>query len=172
MSTLVLIRHAKAEVRAADHRGDHGRELVDRGRKDATALGQWLRQRDLMPQLALVSTAARAQQTLAAALGDERVETWTTRRIYDGGVDGVAEALQGVPDEVTVLWVVGHEPVMSTLTWDLATEEGEDPDGLRAGLAAGLPTASAAVLEVPVPWSELGYQGARLAQWHTARSGH
>lgn len=168
MPTLVLIRHAKAESRVADHRGDHERELVERGHQDAAALGDWLRQEGLAPQLALVSTAARARQTLSAALGHDLVEIWPTRRIYDGGVDGVAEAVQEVPDEVAVLWVVGHEPVMSTLAWDLADEE-EERD-LRADLAVGLPTASAAVLEVPVPWADLGYQCARLVGRHTARS--
>lgn len=167
MPTLVLIRHAKAVP--THPRGDHERELADRGRRDAAALGAWLTEADLLPDLALVSTAARARQTLEAVLPADDLEVWTTRRIYDGGLDGVAGEIAEVPDEVEVLWVVGHEPVMSSTAWELADHARLAPD-LREELAGGLPTASAAVLELEVPWAEVGLSCARLVRVHTGRA--
>ncbi|KUG55658.1 hypothetical protein AVL62_04975 [Serinicoccus chungangensis] len=154
MPTLVLVRHAKAEVAPPGPGGDHARELSSRGRRDAAALGGLLTDGGWAPGLALVSTAARAVQTLEGLIGAREVETWPTRRIYDGGIDGVLEAVREVPEEVGVLWVVGHEPVMSSTAWEL-TDTGEQDDS-RAALHGGLPTAAAAVLELSVPWSDAG----------------
>ncbi|GAA4870479.1 SixA phosphatase family protein [Serinicoccus chungangensis] len=158
MPTLVLIRHAKAQDTPPGPGGDHARELTARGEQDAAALGRSLGDAGWAPELALVSTAARAWQTLQHALGDRQVETWPTGRIYDGGIDGVLEAVAEVPQEVEVLWVVGHEPVMSSTAWELGDDgqdEGQDDAG-REALHGGLPTASAAVLELAVPWSHVG----------------
>lgn len=154
MRTLVLVRHAKAEVAPSGPGGDHARELTARGRKDAAALGRVLDDRGWAPDLVLVSTAARAQQTLEHLVGATAVETWPTRRIYDGGVDGVLEAVREVPEEVGVVWVVGHEPVMSSTAWDVS-DDGEQDEG-RDTLHGGLPTAAAAVLQLDVPWSDVG----------------
>ncbi|WP_299517563.1 histidine phosphatase family protein [uncultured Serinicoccus sp.] len=154
MPTLVLVRHAKAEVAPPGPGGDHARELSSRGRRDAAALGGLLTDGGWAPDLALVSTAARAVQTLEHALAGREVETWPTRRIYDGGIDGVLEAVREVPDGVGVLWVVGHEPVLSSTAWEL-TDSGEHDQG-REALQGGLPTGAAAVLDLAVPWSDMG----------------
>lgn len=178
MGTLVLIRHAKAVD--ADPRGDHERALAPRGRADAQKLGAWLHRHGLTPDLVLVSTAARAQQTLesllvgvAAEAGEEvageDIETWTTRQIYDGGVDGVLQAVREAPGTSEVLWVVGHEPVMSTTAWDLA-EASSVPHEVTSTLATGFPTSSAAVLTVADPWSELAFGGGQLVRVHTSRA--
>ncbi|WP_022924343.1 SixA phosphatase family protein [Serinicoccus marinus] len=168
MRTLVLVRHAKAEATPSGPGGDHARTLVARGRRDAAALGEVLRDSGLLPDLAVVSTGARARQTLESMLGDDGVETWPTRRVYDGGLDGVMEAVREVPDHVEVLWVVGHEPVMSTTAWELADPERTGP-ALREAMSSGMPTATAAVLELEVPWSEVDLGCARLVGRHTGR---
>lgn len=167
MPTLVLIRHAKAEGAPSRPGGDHARVLVDRGRQDAGVLGRLLTEDGWEPDLALVSTAARAWQTLEALLGEETVETWPTRRIYDGGIDGVLEAIREVPAAVDVLWVVGHEPVMSSTAWDL-TDVGV-PDAGREALQGGLLTASAAVVKLDGPWSDIGVGAGRLIAVRRAR---
>ncbi|ANS78591.1 Phosphohistidine phosphatase SixA [Serinicoccus hydrothermalis] len=171
MRTLVLVRHAKAEPTAPGPGGDHERRLEPRGRRDATVLGQTLREVGLAPDLAVVSTGVRAVQTLEAMLEEGGVETWPARRVYDGGVDGVLEAVREVPDHVDILWVVGHEPVMSTTAWELADEEARGiPPVLREEMSGGMPTATAAVLELDLPWSEVALGCARLVGRHTGRS--
>lgn len=170
---LVLIRHARAQDRNVA--GDHERSLTQDGRRDAAALGDWLAGRGLVPDHAVVSTAVRAGETLAALVdgtgGGPLAEgsTWTDRRIYDGGIDGVLAAIAEAPEGAATLWVVGHEPVMSTTAWELA-----DPsvlaDDLRDELSSGLATASAAVLETDEEWAALGFSSARLIALHTARA--
>ncbi|HZI98950.1 MAG TPA: histidine phosphatase family protein, partial [Actinomycetales bacterium] len=58
---LLLIRHAKAAP--DDDGGDHGRGLTARGRRDAAAIGRWLADNDLVPDLVLCSDARRARET-------------------------------------------------------------------------------------------------------------
>lgn len=169
---LVLVRHAQAAD--ADLRGDHERVLTAQGVADASRLGGWLAQQGLRPDHVLVSTAERAQQTweaLRGALGEgvwDAGRVWPERRIYDGGTDGVLAAIREVPDGTEVLWVVGHEPVMSATAGDLSgpASVGE----LRRRLARGFPTATAAVLEVAGDWAGLHPGESRLVAVHTGRS--
>lgn len=169
---LVLVRHAQAEDNHP--RGDHERVLTDAGVADATVLGGWLAEQGLGPEHVLVSTAERARQTLAAlrrglggdGLGED--EVWPDRRVYDGGTDGVLDAMHEVPASTQVLWVVGHEPVMSATTWQLADGRAGSEALLRR-LSRGLPTATAAVLEVAADWTGLGAGDARPVLLHTGR---
>lgn len=62
MRRLILLRHAKTEPDAASGK-DRDRRLDERGHEDAATIGGWLADHDLVPDLALVSTATRAQQT-------------------------------------------------------------------------------------------------------------
>src|SRR4051812_50149249 len=56
---LVLVRHAKTE----QGEPDPSRRLTNRGRRDARAIGQWLAKNGVVPDLVVVSPAARARQT-------------------------------------------------------------------------------------------------------------
>ncbi len=61
--TLILMRHAKSDWDTPGP-GDHARLLSARGRNAAKALGDWLRQGDLIPDQVLCSSAARTRETL------------------------------------------------------------------------------------------------------------
>lgn len=64
MKTLILMRHAKSDW--GDPRlPDRARPLNGRGRKASTALGIWLRSRNLLPDQILCSSAERTQETCA-----------------------------------------------------------------------------------------------------------
>lgn len=183
MRRLVLIRHAKAE--GAHPRGDHERGLVAEGVAAAVDLGRWLGEQALHPDHVTVSTAERARSTYAAlarglavdgsaSSGEPDAATpvrslWQDRRVYDGGVDGVLAAVAETPGDARVLWVVGHEPVMTTTAWEL-TQATQLPTELRQELSRGLPTATAAVMETQDEWAELGFGGARLVALHTGRA--
>jgi len=65
MRRLMLLRHAKTE-RAEPGQRDRDRKLMKRGRADAPTLGAYMTHHDLIPDLVLVSPAARAQQTSRA----------------------------------------------------------------------------------------------------------
>ena len=64
MKELILMRHAKSDWGSPLLR-DHARPLNKRGQRSATALGDWLRAQDLMPDQILCSSSARTQETCA-----------------------------------------------------------------------------------------------------------
>ena len=63
MATLLLLRHAEAAREPGQ--SDHGRALTEGGRRDARAVGAWMAEHGLAPNLVLVSDATRAQETAA-----------------------------------------------------------------------------------------------------------
>lgn len=67
---LILMRHCKSDWRIGLE--DHERPLNPRGQRAAQALGDWLRDKDYLPDQALVSDAARTSETFARlALGTD-----------------------------------------------------------------------------------------------------
>lgn len=151
--TLLLLRHAKAEP--SHEAGDHGRGLTPRGRRDASAVGSWLAERDLVPDLVLCSDAVRAAQTWEAAADalPGPVPVRAEPRLYEASAASVVNLLAETSDDVRTLLVVGHEPVMSATAGALA---GPGSDGaLLAAVRAHLPTAGVAVLKLDGEWPEL-----------------
>lgn len=145
---LVLLRHAKAE-RGADM-PDTLRPLALQGRRQCTDLAQRLVTAGLVPEVVLVSSAVRTRQTwdlvsTAFATGPEP-DVRVDDRIYDAGPAGLLEVIAEVDRRVRSVLVVGHEPTMSIVAHALA---GTGQPGHLSQVATGLPTGTAAVLEVP-----------------------
>ena len=84
MRRLMLLRHAKTE-RAEPGQRDRDRKLMKRGRADAPKLGAYMAHHDLIPDLALVSPAVRAEETwdLVADAFDKPPRTEADDRIYN-----------------------------------------------------------------------------------------
>lgn len=61
MKTLLLSRHAKSSWKNPDL-PDHDRPLNKRGQNDAPRMGKLLKDEDLIPDLIMSSTAARAKR--------------------------------------------------------------------------------------------------------------
>ncbi|KQT94604.1 hypothetical protein ASG49_07070 [Marmoricola sp. Leaf446] len=159
----MVLRHGRAESFAEE---DHVRRLTARGRRDATAVGEWLSGAGVRPDAALVSSAARTRETwdlLAAAL-PEAPEAQVRDDLYSASADTVLDVLRAVPDDVTTLVYVGHNPAVASLAQ--ALEDGEPDVEAFVALSRGFPPGAAAVLQVPVAWSELDAAGARLADFH------
>jgi phosphohistidine phosphatase len=143
MPSLIVLRHAKAV--AGLELADIDRPLNDRGRRDAAATGEWMRDAGLAPDAVLCSTAVRTRQTLdglAAATGEARVSYES--RIYDNDADVLLDLLRGTDDEVRTLLLVGHNPSMHQLVHDLT---GEAPESF--------PTCALAVIELPGTWADV-----------------
>ena len=64
MKRLVLKRHAKSDW-GDPALPDHARPLNERGRRSATALGDWLRAMGALPDQILCSSSERTQETCA-----------------------------------------------------------------------------------------------------------
>ncbi len=125
MKTLLVLRHGKSSW-SSPRLGDHDRPLKGRGRRDATRMGEELVSRDLLPDLILSSTAARARATAeraaqAAGCGD-RVAL--TRELYLSGVDDQLRtvATRAAKEHQRVM-IVGHNPTLEDLVEQLTGED-------------------------------------------------
>lgn len=157
------MRHGKAEAFAEE---DHRRRLTDRGRRDATAVGTWLAEHDLVPTHAYVSSAARARATweaVAEAAGADAVVSFEDG-LYSAGPQTVLDTLRTAPEDAQVVMYVGHNPTAASLAHQLDDGDAE-PTAFRA-MSQGFPTSAIAVLEVPCAWADLDSGGARLVDFH------
>jgi phosphohistidine phosphatase len=120
MKRIYLLRHAKSSWKDEDL-ADHDRPLDGRGRKAAKAMARHLRRESIQPELVLVSTALRVRQTL------ERIEPALGRRsvrveaaLYGASARSLLERLRAVPDTVSSVMIIGHNPGLQQLAVDLA----------------------------------------------------
>lgn len=161
-----MVRHAKAE-QAADT--DHERGLLDRGRADAAAAGEWLAGQGVVPDHALVSAATRALETwtaLASGAGWD-LEPDLDEGFYAAEPDTALDLIRRTPAEVRVLVVVGHNPTMGHLAQLLDDGEG-DPEASNA-MVSGFPTTAVALFEYDGEWADLDLTSSRLMAFHVGR---
>lgn len=146
MKTLLLMRHAKSSWKHAEL-PDAERGLAKRGKKDAPLMGHLLKEKELVPQVVLCSSAERARQTAAAvaeACGFKGQPEFQ-EALYLAEPEGYITALRTVPDAVERVLVIGHNPGLEGLLQMLS------------GRVEALPTSSIAFLSLPlVKWAELG----------------
>ena len=156
MKRLILMRHAKSST-ADPGQPDHDRPLDERGKQAARRMGEWLRARGYRPDRALVSTAARAQQTwtcLAEALDQPPMEP--RPEIYHAAPARMLALLQAAED-AGCLMLIGHQPGIGTLVGDLLRTPEPKIDPAR------YPTAALNVLDFEIgAWANLGWRTGRL----------
>lgn len=149
---------------------DHERELSVQGQGDSVASGAWLREQGLVPDHALVSAAVRARQTwegVARGAGLELKATFDNG-LYAAGPESALDLIRTVPDDVSALIVIGHNPTMALLAALL--DNGEGVAEAMEEMTLGFPTSAMAVFEHTGSWSELDQQAARLAAFHVGRA--
>jgi phosphohistidine phosphatase len=163
--TLVVLRHAKSDWPDVP---DHERPLSARGRRDAPAVGRWLRDAGIRPDLVICSTARRARETWELAAdelgGDIPVEY--EPGVYDASAFDLLEVVTEAPQAVRTLLVVGHNPAMQRLAVELAGSS--DGDALERANTK-FATAAVAVLQVPGEWAELTPGSARMTAFAKPR---
>jgi len=167
MRRLLLLRHAKTERPAPGER-DSERKLTKRGRADAPVIGAYMARHGLVPDLALVSPAARAVETwtlVAAALG-KVPRVVKDPRIYNAE----AEALIGIIGEARdarALLVVGHNPGLHDLAMRLIASGDVET---RERVAEKLPTSGLVVIDLAFDdWSKLHPNAGRLERFVSPR---
>lgn len=168
MRRLMLLRHAKTETDAPTGQ-DHDRRLDDRGRSDAGEIGQWIARNPPFPDLVLVSSAVRAQQTwnLVWEAMQDRVPSPGVETLGDIYGAEPAQLLQIVrmasSSDPERLMLVGHNPGMHELALMLA---GHGDKAARKALEDNLPTSGLAIIEFDIDdWNDVAFRGGTLAQF-------
>ena len=133
---LIVMRHAKSSW-SSGAVSDHERPLNDRGRRDAPRVAEHLVQIGWQPAAILSSDAKRTQETYEGMSGSfpEQVPAQFTHSLYHAGYSSVLDEAPGVPDDVSCLLVLGHNP-----GW-------EDMVHVLSGEYVLLKTANAALLQ-------------------------
>ena len=160
LSELYLLRHAKA-VPAEDGGADRERPLEPRGRKAAQAMGAWIGEHHLVPDLVLCSPSLRTRQTLDIITPgfDRPPKIVLEEALYLASADRLLARIRRVAASFDGVLLVGHNPAFHELALFLA----ESTSGPLVARLGGFPTGAMARFEVSIPWSALGRRTARLA---------
>jgi len=156
MKQLMLIRHAKSSW---DHPelSDFDRPLNRRGQRDLPLMVARVCALGLEPQRLLYSSALRTSITareLARALQLPASRCLAVPEMYQASHETLLNLLQGQPDTLDSILLVGHNPGLADLGHYLSGEP-----------FAHFPTAAFAHLQLDVhSWSELAENCARLQQ--------
>ena len=144
MDRLILLRHGTAEAESASGE-DFDRRLAPRGVREAARMGATLAELGLTPDVVLVSPAARARETWAAAapsFPNARVQF--DADLYHADSGSIRHAAARAGKSVGTVMIVGHNPGLQELTVQLLTE-GSSPASLIARAQRQFPTAASAV---------------------------
>jgi phosphohistidine phosphatase len=150
---LWILRHGKAASDAPWGGTDRERPLTARGRRDASALGTRLADEEPLPglenvpkpQLVVCSAAVRTRQTadlIVDALGNQ-LPLDSYRSLYEADTDVALQYLREIDEGVKSALLVGHNPTMFQLAWELLGDGsgGDLGEGAVAGggLAGDIP---------------------------------
>lgn len=164
MKRLILMRHAKSSWADPGQR-DLDRPLNRRGRRSAALIGEWLHERNIVPDHALVSSARRTQETWAgmvAVLG--AAPTTYLPELYHASAETMLEVVHGAP-EVDTLLVLGHQPGIGGFAGGLLAERPSD------SAFSKFPTATTAIIGLAVAeWSEVALAEGQLIDFVVPRS--
>ncbi|HEY9076774.1 MAG TPA: histidine phosphatase family protein [Anaerolineaceae bacterium] len=156
MKTLLIMRHAKSSWKDKNL-SDMDRPLNKRGEHDAPLIGRLLRERELIPQLILCSTALRARETADIVAKECGCESKLTLldTLYMAESNVVFEELKKLSDDIERVLIIGHNPGLEMFLQ------------LMSKRIESLPTAALAYLALPIKtWAEFSDQdGAELVEF-------
>ncbi len=162
MRILGLFRHAKSDWQDPRAR-DFDRPLNERGRKGAAIMGRHIGNHGVRWDRVIASPAVRCAETIEIACeasGRPIAVNWD-RRIYLASSATLADLLRETEGDPKSILMVGHNPGLEDLIFDLVPDDGSSP--LRDVVEVKFPTAAYAVLELNIDrWADLADKCARL----------
>jgi phosphohistidine phosphatase len=169
MKTLILMRHAKSAWDAGDL-PDHERPLSDRGQAAAPEMGRWLKSQNLLPDLVMCSTAARAAETLALVKPHlpKDVPVQMAESLYMAlPRDMMATIAKVKGRDIQTILLIGHNPGIGSLAhWLSAPGRSKHLDRMQDKF----PTAAVAVIDFDIAnWRELDDGQGRLRAFKTPK---
>ena len=162
MHTLYLLRHGKSSW-ADETLPDRERPLARRGRRDAKRIAKHLVRLEIAPELVLCSSAERTREMLElvrpalAATSTVRLEA----ELYAASADELLERIRAVPQAVSSVMVIGHNPGLQDLALLLASG-GAELERLEAKFSTA---ALATLILANAPWRQLSEGDAVLAEY-------
>jgi phosphohistidine phosphatase len=169
MRRLILFRHAKAEP-AEQGLEDRARSLVERGRKDAGKIGAYMKSHGLSPDRAIISPAARTQETwkYTAAAFRPSPAAMTADKLYDATPHAIFATIKDAPANAHTLMVVAHNPGLHEVALMLIASGDIDA---RERLREKLPTAGLVIIDFAFDdWDRLHPQSGRLERFVSPKS--
>jgi phosphohistidine phosphatase len=138
---LILLRHAKSDWSGDEP--DPLRPLAKRGRRQAPEAGRWLAEHLGAIDLAVVSTATRAQQTWQLASAELAVPppVRIEDRAYAASAGELLDLVRALPRDAGAVVIVGHNPGLE----DFATA--------LTGRSVPMPTSALAVIALAGDWA-------------------
>ncbi len=159
------MRHAKSGWDDPVAR-DFDRPLNKRGERAARAMGQWMASHGLNFEQVIASPAVRVIETLDGLWTGygRRIEPRWERRIYLASGATLLDVLREVDDAHDVVLMVGHNPGMEDVVFDLVADDGRSP--LREIVLDKYPTAALAELVMDIgSWADIAKNSAHLKRF-------
>lgn len=110
---LLLLRHAKSSWDDANL-SDYERPLNNRGKQNASTMGNFLKKQNLVPDLIISSTAKRANKTadiIAKKSGYDK-KIFESKVLYGATADDYANVIHDINNEYKTVLLVGHNPTI------------------------------------------------------------
>jgi phosphohistidine phosphatase len=144
-----LLRHAKSDWNQPGV-ADHDRKLNKRGRRSAKEIAETVRREGIQPDVTLVSSAKRAQETA----GTLKLPLTKDAALYNASAADLLTRLRSLPEDAQSALLVGHNPGMD----ELAAQLGDDD---------GMSTATLVAFDVDAPtWAQLDVNSGRaVGRW-------
>ncbi len=148
IKTVYLLRHAKAENQDLK-KNDHERRLIDKGIRHAGKMAKLVESFRFPPEAIFTSSAARAYET--AKIFAETLKLEDTLKVEDSLYSASQQAylaqIQKMPDELSSVMIVGHNPILEDLLVTLTS---------RSPFHTKMPTCALAAVHFHVTlWSEI-----------------
>ena len=124
MKTLYLVRHAKSSWKNTALT-DFKRPLNSRGKKDAPLMGKRLKERGILPDMIICSSAKRAKKTarkIAKVLDYPAASIKYEDKLYEATESNIIRLIQKLPNKINKLMIVGHNPEITSLSNRLGDE--------------------------------------------------
>ena len=122
MRTVILLRHGKSSW-SDSTLADIDRPLAPRGERASRSIAKYIRRKRIRPALVLCSPSVRTRQTLDAiepSLG-KRCSVEFVPQLYAASEQELLEQLQALPESVSSVLLVGHNPGLHNLARVLAS---------------------------------------------------
>ncbi len=116
MKKLIITRHGKAAW--SDYEHDYQRKLTKKGEKRNALLGDFLKERQVFPDLIISSHARRALDTakiVAAKLDYTLDKIQIDESIYGAYLDTLLNIIYAIDNQYDTVFLFGHNPTFTNL---------------------------------------------------------